>query len=87
MEIKRDNVTEGKAVSQMVDYMMKAAQHPSREEALCGYLIMGREVIPFQVNMDGARVIVAQGDSFNMFAAGDRLTAQLCEVAVRNWNV
>ena len=86
MEIKRNNAAVGIAANQMIQYMKKAASHPSREEALRGYLVMGRDVIPFWVETVGIETDIVQGDSFDMFAAGDQFTTQLCEIAIRNWN-
>ncbi|KAF8235369.1 hypothetical protein L208DRAFT_1392509 [Tricholoma matsutake] len=67
-------------------YMWKAAQHPSCDGELRGYLIMANTVIPFWVEGDREDVEVRQGDTFDMFAAGDQLTMELCEIAICNWN-
>jgi len=84
VEIKRDNVGEGQAIDQMMRYMWKAAQHPSRDGDLRGYLIMANAVIPFWVEGEWEDMDIRQGDTFDMFATGDQLTTELCEIAICN---
>lgn len=86
VEIKRNDVTEGKAKIQMKEYLLQAAAHPSRDENLRGYLVMANIVIPFRVEVHRNRVIVVEGAPFDMFATGDRFTRELCGIAIRHWN-
>ena len=84
VEVKRnDEVSESQAVQQALSYLERAWQQPSHDEELRGYLVMGRLVHPIRMSNRGRAV---SDPPFDMFAAGDRFTRELCECAVRNWN-
>ena len=87
VEVKRDDLSIGEARGQMSKYMAHVAPHHSREKNLRCYLVMANQVIPFWLEMiAGVGWEVVQGETFDMFAPGDRFTRELCEIARRNWN-
>jgi len=86
VEIKCDDMSEGKARLRMVDYMRQAAGHISQEENLCGYLLMSNRVDRFRMDVQGAEVFVHQEEDIDIFAPGDFFTIELCRIAVYNWN-
>lgn len=86
VEVKRDDVTSGEARLQMLEYMKRAIDHPSREPNLRGYLVEANQVTPYLVVRRGFCWVVEQGETFDMFAAGDRFTTELCEIAIQTWN-
>lgn len=66
-----------------MNYLERAWQQPSHDADLHGYLVMGCLVHP--IRMDNEALVVCD-PPFDMFAAGDRFTRELCESAIRNWN-
>ena len=86
VEMKLVSYTEPEAVEQMLRYMTRIADLPDRDENLRGYLVAGRRIKPYRLQRGLAGVEVRIGAWFDMFAVGDRLTTELCQIAVRNWN-
>lgn len=86
VEVKRKKESATEAHTQIMAYMVQLAEHPLREENLRGFLVMGRWVTIYTLERDGNRVEPVKGDTFNMFAYGDRFTRELARIAIRNWN-
>ncbi|KAM6489566.1 hypothetical protein JOM56_014985, partial [Amanita muscaria] len=86
VEVKRDHDTMSEAHIQIMKYMNQLAEHPLREENLSGFLVMGRWVTVYTLVRSGTKVEPVRGDTFDMFAHGDRFTSELAQIAVRNWN-
>jgi len=87
VEIKRnEDVSQTRAIEQVIKYLARAMEHPQRDSNLCAYLVMGRMVRRIRMVRVVDRWSVIEEPAFDMFADGDRFTLQLCEIAVRNWN-
>jgi hypothetical protein len=84
VEVKRDDsISEARTLVQALGYLCQAWQHPSRDEELRGYLVMDNLVTPLRIN--DAREPISD-PPFDIFAAGELLTKELCEIAIRKWN-
>jgi len=87
VEIKRnEEVSQSRAIEQVIGYFTRAMKHPSRDSELCAYLVMGKMVHRIRMERNGNRWYLVQDPAFDMLAPGDEFTTQLCEIAIRNWN-
>jgi len=84
VEVKRnEDVSESGALTQTIDYLQRAYEQPSsHDNELRAFLVMGRMV--HSIWMENGLAVV--GDTFDMFAAGDRFTTELAGIAIHNWN-
>jgi hypothetical protein len=76
IEVKRDDETETTASKQVAKYLRRAYSHPSHDQNLCAYLIMGELVNQVRMNGNGE---VISGRSYSMFHAGDEFTRGLLQ--------
>jgi hypothetical protein len=87
MEVKMPGVTEADADEQMMRYMNAVAELPNCDRNLKGYIVSGQQVLTYWLEVEDGLVSVRTDHVwFDMFAPGDRLTQELCQIAVQHWN-